>query len=939
MNFPLSIERCYAFGLNVALQSTLLLVIAGITLAFARKTSAARRHLIAISFLATLLLLPLMDCALPGRWSVAGLAKRIAIHSNSSNSDRHFTPSGDGASKASPGPSAALDPFAQTHTSPVLKQTWTGSTRSSASVQRDPGQYPIVLLLIWLVGSALLWMRIAVSVMRLFLISRRCQGVKSAYLHALLSGIQSKKGEYDRIRVVECSAPWHTPVPVTWGIRRPVLMLPEAWEEWSESSLRSALLHELAHIRRRDWLLQFMANVVCAVYWFHPLAWGLNRRMQMEAEESCDDMVLMAGIPATEYAGSLLEVVRRVQKRRGVALGAVAMATRGQVTTRIQAILLKKRPRHPMGRTGLVFSFLAATLLAISSTCVWPVAAQTESDATGHSSSTEDNKTGTSDLPGKYGPVISLDNGVKIELIAIGHNTGGWPYGDDWWSDRGVLLPEVPLFHRDLEFHRRYGNTFPTGVVGYGLWFRLYSPTDQEVSTTGYVVDPSHRLAKDIYHLGRDIKEDHVKLSQEHPASGAVTIGLPPDQAICTYRFGVATGSWETAGVVKLPEDLDTKMGLTITLDGHLTATFRSKHKVIVTRSLLNSMTLTQDVAYRLIGRDQDGREVDLGEPQDHMGGDPTLSVDSPQLERIVEFQLQTRPYQWAEFKDLTLKPHRTAAPVATPATRPGYSHTFASGYKIDFLGVTEPRSDGGAWWGPDGRKYRGPLKEYVDGEIYGSSVDFRYLDTMTRRRALLIGESGRIRGTYNEAWQLIPDPASRLWHGLQREEEMEGSRIVLPYPRSISCAYAPDVREITLRWGVATSPWKTVATLPMPTDIKHHIDPTHRGGDQDISLHYPFLSYETRSGERRKLPLLTEGHSAEDVAVRFIAVDKQNRRIPLNTSAENGNDHWVILSFQKDSMFHMFNRIDLNTIKEFQLQTRPYEWVTFKHIRLDPIP
>ncbi len=60
-------------------------------------------------------------------------------------------------------------------------------------------------------------------------------------------------------------------VPLTWGIRAPEILLPASAQEWSEDDKRHALLHELAHVNRQDWLVQVIARLVCAIYWFNPL--------------------------------------------------------------------------------------------------------------------------------------------------------------------------------------------------------------------------------------------------------------------------------------------------------------------------------------------------------------------------------------------------------------------------------------------------------------------------------------------------------------------------------------------------------------------------------------------------------------------------------------------------------------------------------------------
>ena len=60
-------------------------------------------------------------------------------------------------------------------------------------------------------------------------------------------------------------------MPVTCGIVRQVVLLPEDADQWSISMRRIVLLHEFSHIKRRDCLTQTLAQVACALHWFNPL--------------------------------------------------------------------------------------------------------------------------------------------------------------------------------------------------------------------------------------------------------------------------------------------------------------------------------------------------------------------------------------------------------------------------------------------------------------------------------------------------------------------------------------------------------------------------------------------------------------------------------------------------------------------------------------------
>ena len=100
--------------------------------------------------------------------------------------------------------------------------------------------------------------------------------------------------------------------PLACGLLRPAIVVPEAAAGWDRSRRRSVLLHELAHLRRGDLWTNQMANLACALFWFHPLVWILAGRLNHEQELACDDAVLEGGVAPSSYATLLLDAVREL---------------------------------------------------------------------------------------------------------------------------------------------------------------------------------------------------------------------------------------------------------------------------------------------------------------------------------------------------------------------------------------------------------------------------------------------------------------------------------------------------------------------------------------------------------------------------------------------------------------------------------------------------
>ncbi|HWE07655.1 MAG TPA: M56 family metallopeptidase [Rhizomicrobium sp.] len=129
--------------------------------------------------------------------------------------------------------------------------------------------------------------------------------------------------------------------PIAWGLFRPVILLPESATVWPRDRLHSALLHELAHIRRRDWAVQALAHLVCALYWPNPLVWIGAKNLRREAEIAADDAVIVSGVRPSSYAGELLELAAEFRVRRPLALANMAlfMAELSALEARVESVL------------------------------------------------------------------------------------------------------------------------------------------------------------------------------------------------------------------------------------------------------------------------------------------------------------------------------------------------------------------------------------------------------------------------------------------------------------------------------------------------------------------------------------------------------------------------------------------------------------------------
>jgi len=151
-------------------------------------------------------------------------------------------------------------------------------------------------------------------------------------------------------------------MPITWGLRRPRVLLPAAALEWPRERVHAVLAHELAHVDRGDWLWHVLAQMACAIYWFNPLFWSAERALGRESEQAADDKVLGMGVEAGQYAGHLIDIVRASRVAMSPRAPAVAMARAVHLERRVAALLRPQTNRTSVSRRHA----LAMTLCALA---------------------------------------------------------------------------------------------------------------------------------------------------------------------------------------------------------------------------------------------------------------------------------------------------------------------------------------------------------------------------------------------------------------------------------------------------------------------------------------------------------------------------------------------------------------------------------------------
>jgi Zn-dependent protease with chaperone function/tetratricopeptide (TPR) repeat protein len=166
------------------------------------------------------------------------------------------------------------------------------------------------------------------------------------------------------LTVYECA---NIATPVTVGVARPRILLPRGWSDWPEDKLTAVLSHEAAHVRRRDTLTSFLGYLNRAVFWFHPLAWWLQRRLALDAEQACDDAGVLALGEIRKYTEVLIEIAEAARRSGGAfAFHGAGVDGAGLLEPRIDRLLhgLSSVRATNTQRVALAMSCVVAVFLA-----------------------------------------------------------------------------------------------------------------------------------------------------------------------------------------------------------------------------------------------------------------------------------------------------------------------------------------------------------------------------------------------------------------------------------------------------------------------------------------------------------------------------------------------------------------------------------------------
>ncbi len=205
----------------------------------------------------------------------------------------------------------------------------------AGSIPAHPEQVvQLFMIVYWLIAAAVLLPTVA-SLYASNRELRAARPVRDAGWSTSLAAAGEALGIHPRARLFMSTS---TRVPVTWGVLRPVIVLPPSARRWSADERRMVLAHELAHVQSFDWSFALLGRLICALFWFHPGSWWIARCLREDRELACDDRVIASGARRSDYAELLMRV--SAAARHGPRAATVmALSTPRGLRARLAAVL------------------------------------------------------------------------------------------------------------------------------------------------------------------------------------------------------------------------------------------------------------------------------------------------------------------------------------------------------------------------------------------------------------------------------------------------------------------------------------------------------------------------------------------------------------------------------------------------------------------------
>jgi beta-lactamase regulating signal transducer with metallopeptidase domain len=890
-------------------QFAIVAAVLGLSLRLMRRSSPRARYAASVIALGVIAIVPAIT------WlSVSGLAER----------ERNTRAIAETRDLLDGGPSALAQKRQLMDSSPSAvgrRDQRLGGLSAAAIVHRFPPApraaepWLLTIVAVWLLGVAICSLRPFFSWRTVRLLRVRETSPLPDALRQIFEGAAAKVGVRRPVSVLQSGL---IQIPAVIGYFRPLVLIPLSLATaFPADQLEALIIHELAHVRRHDYLLNLAQTVLETVFFYHPAVWWISYQLRREREACCDEVVLGVCGNRFGYARALIAL----EELRATSPALALAAADGSLLERIRRIVgAQEEPKAAPGAILWAGALVAAALVGLS--------IETGKHASGSGLSPEQMLRIASLVPTAGMPTapsqrpfrVTLPDGAEFEVVGVSvHPADG--YG--WWRPDGSPLADAPK----EPFNARVTGGPPSIYREFVV---------DAVHDVGSVVQVHFEGGESTAASSSETKQgdkvrNHERLAMAFPTKTPFSV----DGRVATAVIGYSGGPWTTVAHRDLSDGTPVGIGF-------------AEGGVVFGQAVETQGTVRVPISYdlkssnvgevRLIAIDTRGREHAPEQSNFVSALNANLmSVefrDVP-LAQIKEFRLQTRRTQRIEFRNIALSPGQNSnvqifidgKPYA-PGTAEAKPHVkrairvgrvggdqndpetslrlnplravLSDGSTIALVGVAANRITHDDWWTADGRTDSNFDHGFREG-FWQVPID---ADNKIVRKFLL-ASLAKGEGTFSISLngttsQSLLGPFST---GVTRQHQVIAA-ISGSAPATLLVRYFPK-------------PWRTVATRPgnsppglrqatFPEGNVDIADPTKMNGETQV-----VLSYDVKDRE-----------------ARIVAVDDENGEYPPDGTWGDGKNHMQQV---------VFRRLPPEGIREFRFQVREYQPIEFRNVALEP--
>ena len=503
-----------------------------------------------------------------------------------------------------------------------------------------------LLAFAWMVGAGLFLVLIVIKAVRTNTILTKNRGALPDSLQVEVSELLGgNNGAGPKCYCIDGIAQ-----PFVWGLVRGSIYLPADFMVSTDGGhRRQILMHEMAHITRRDPVVNFLQIIAQVVFFFHPLVWVANKFIRAEREKCCDEAAI-ARLDASpkDYGKAIVDtLINEYESTMPTPSMAIAGPIKN-IENRIKTIMQPGRKfykRPTVIAILMILLFAAVTVpvgCALSNREAKDLSSQIDKDASENSEDSEFKKT--------------LPNGVTVELIGVCEHPSE---GKQWWNANGKAIDIEP-------YDNNPGKVFPdekqiTREMAIKLYGKNATVNDAHLR---WEIPNSSTSSGTVEKHGQQLRDVQ-----------AVVLGVDKKNKKLDFELGIAAGKWST----KSKREIELKGILTSgVIPGGITWNRPSEPEKGVTAITVVTKDTESDIRIVAVGK---GGKIIVGGSSDSHRDESVVMInaefDAP-ISEIKEFQYRSRPYEWIEFKNVSLKPNfKTDSPKAKTAV------LLADDYKV----------------------------------------------------------------------------------------------------------------------------------------------------------------------------------------------------------------------------------------------------------------